>query len=420
MKCRPESRSYSSQVAPREPDSVDDILQQALAQLISGDFNTQWQAAKSLKVMGESAHPALMKIAEDTTTDPDVLCFISEILGANPSPDAILALVLLLKRTTSEEVQDSVIMTLAKQGPSCVEQLLPYAEQPSLQKSVLKALIQINHPTTIAGLMFFAEHKDSDLRAIALEGLGQFHSPEILELLLEGLQDRSAMVRANCTKALGLRLTHEVSEDLVQGLLPLLNDPDPKVRSLTAKALGRVNQDSAIEGLWQCLLNQPELSLFCSDLLQALGWARHPKGVQYLLKLLCSSHAGESNSLQFDWTTGLLIELIQVLGSIHQPDYAANIEQALTPLVMSSSFPFDQFEVKQRLIMAIAHLKQETSIDSLIQALAISEERFRFHLIAALKGINAEKCHEQLIAKSQDSTLDAELADGIEFALKEW
>ena len=422
MKCQPESRSHSSFVAARQPDSGDSLLEKSLIQLNSGDFNERWQAAKSLKTMGEIAHPALIKLTEDSKAESDVLCFVVDILGANPSPDVILALVLLLKRTTSEEVQESVIMTLAKQGPSCIEELLPYAEQPQLQKVVLKALIQINHPATISGLTSFTVHNDADLRAIALEGLGQFHSPEILALLQKGLADQSANVRAICSKAMGLRLEYEKSPQVIESLLPLLEDLDPKVRSITARSLGRINHTEAIEGLWSCLIEQPEASLLCKDLLQALGWSRHARGVDYLLQLIqsVSSETYEKTLIHFDWTTGLVIELIQVLGSINAPQHTSAIEQVLTPLLSSTSFPFDQFQVKQRLIMAIANLKQDHSIEPLIEALAIPEERLRFHLIAALKGINAERCHEILLAKSQDSALEGDLAKGISIALSEW
>ncbi|NJN24033.1 MAG: HEAT repeat domain-containing protein [Acaryochloridaceae cyanobacterium RL_2_7] len=154
--------------------------------------------------------------------------------------------------------------------------------------------------------------------------------------------------------------------------------------------------------------------------------------MEYLLQLLqdisADSSCGNSSRadscgpafVKFDWTTGLVIELIQVLGSITVPQHTHAIATVLTPLVSSTSFPFDQFEVKQRLIMAIANLKQEQSIDALIEALAIPEERLRFHLIAALKGINAERCHEALLAKHQDSALQGDLAEGIAIALSEW
>ncbi|NJN24032.1 MAG: HEAT repeat domain-containing protein [Acaryochloridaceae cyanobacterium RL_2_7] len=248
MKCQPESRSHSSFVVPRQLDSGNSLLEASLIQLYSGDFNARWQAAKSLKTLGEIAHPALMKLAEDTQAEPDVLCFVVEILGANPSPEILLALVRLLKETTSEDVQESIILTLAKQGPSCIEALLPYGKQPSLQKVVLKALIQINHPATLPGLISFTVHHDPNLRAIALEGLGQFHNPEILALLQQGLEDESANVRATCSKAMGLRLEHEKSPQVIESLIPLLDDLDPKVRSITAKSLGRMNHPQSIVG----------------------------------------------------------------------------------------------------------------------------------------------------------------------------
>ena len=188
-------------------------LQEALGQFIDGDFNARWQSAKVLKTYGESIHPQLIAIAQTSIDDPDLQGFIVDILGANATSDVLLALVNLLKQSRDAEVRETIVLTLGKQGPRHVGELMDLTEQPDLQQSVLKALIQINHPSTIEGLLRFVTHDSSDMRSLALEALGQFHAASITDVLRHGLKDDQDFVRAVCVKALGLRSDTEYRFD---------------------------------------------------------------------------------------------------------------------------------------------------------------------------------------------------------------
>lgn len=397
-----------------------DMLEQAINQLVSGDFNARWGVAKSLKLMGEVAHPSLISILETNPQDPDLLGFIAEILGHSPSPQAMLALVHLLNHCDDDDVREAVIYILAKQGPTCVDALLSYLDHPDLQRSVLKALIQMNHPATIEGFLLGCKKDDPEMRALAFEGLGQFHHGAIAPRLIQGLQDPDANVRGICVKALGLRSKSDVNEVLISAVSPLLYDTNERVGRLAAKTLGRFNHPLALESLWHRLIEPSHPSAITPDLIQALAWSGHSQGVHFLLKTMTLLVCDDGPAFRQSWPSELVIELIQTLANLHESNHFSAVENAFMLLLSSKSPLFESIQMKQVLTMAIAKLGQDRSIPPLIQVLANDNDRLRFHVIAALKQLNRDLSYKQLLESSQDLTLEPELRTGIAIALKEW
>lgn len=395
-------------------------LCQAIEQLVSGDFNARWGASKTLKSMGEVAYPALISMVKSKPQDSDLLGFIAEILGHHPSPQAILALVDLLKQSQDDEVQETVIFTLAKQGPLCIQELLTYLDHEHLQGPVLKALIQMNHPAAIEGFQKCVDHQDAGIRTLAFEGLGQFHQPAITPILIQGLKDTDANIRSTCLKALGRRGASEIDKTLISLVSPLLYDTNEKVCHLAAKTLGRFNHPLALEHLWHRLLEQPHPSSMIAVLIQSLGWTGESQGVDYLLKLLHMIENGEVPAFRQQSASALVIELIQVLSTLHDASNSTKVTLALIPLLRSTRKPHQTIQLKQSLTMAIAQLGQESAIPHLIQVLGIKDDRLRLHVIAALKQLNREQSYKQLLATSQELMLDPELQAGIAIALQEW
>lgn len=402
-------------------DTADPILHESLSQLVEGDFNARWQASKILKSYGAEVHEPLITIAQAHRNDPDLQVFIVGILGVNPTPSTLLALVNLLKRSTDEEVRESIILTLGQQGPSQVNELMSFAKQPDLQMPVLRALVQINHPSTLEGLLQFVDHDIGDIRATALEALGQFHSEFITANLLQGLTDPSSNVRAVCVKALGLRGTQEIDEAHITTISALLYDLNADVCHQTARTLGRFDHPLALEYLWQRLIEQPTPISLTKSLVQALGWSCHTTGLAYLSTLLSLvAEDSEDSKLRLPWPSELVMELIQVIANLEKDSPVDQIELQLTSLLGTDIVPFNEIQVQQRLIMAIARLGQVSSISPLINALKMEDDRIRFHIIAALKQIHAEQSHQQLLSRHQDSTLEPALKTGIAIALSEW
>ena len=419
MKWQTESSPLVGQQA-RPVDSEQPMLAQSMDQLVSGDFNARWSASKALKSMGDIAHPSLIEIVESQPQDTDLLGFIADILGHRPSPDAILALVHLLKHCDDDDVRETVILTLAKQGPDCIQELLAYLNHPHLQGTVLKALIQMNHPAAIEGFLSCIDHHDAEIRAQAFEGVGQFHQAAIAPVLIQGLQDTHAKVRGICVKALGLREQSDVNESLITAISPRLYDLNETVCHLTAKTLGRLTHPLAFEHLWHCLIEQSQPSTMTVVLIQALGWAGHSQGVDYLLRLLKMIVSQESPAFQQPWPSAVVLELIQTLTNLYDPQHSIAVERELIPLLTSKVTPFETIQVKQALTMAIAQLGQDHSIPHLISVLSIEDHRLRLHVIAALKQLNRDLSYKHLVAAAQDLTLDPTLTTGIAIALKEW
>jgi len=255
------------------------MLHHAIEQLVSGDFNARWSASKTLKSMGEDAYPSLLPLLESNHQDSDLLLFIVDILGSSSRPEAILALVNLLSDCNDDEVRERTILTLAQQGDTYIQELYPYLDHPSLQGTVLKAFIQMRHPATIKGFLHCLEHPDVEIRALAFEGIGQFHHPEIISRLIQGLQDFQPHIRGLCLKALGMRGESDIDPGVIKAVAPLLYDMNAEVCTLASKALGRFNHSLALEHLWQRLLDQPKdqpmgqpaISPLTPALIQALG-----------------------------------------------------------------------------------------------------------------------------------------------------
>ena len=410
--------------------TIDDGLEDAFRELVTGDFKARWQAAKVLKTYGEEVHERLIAIAQSSAHDPDLIGFIVGILGVDATPEILLTLINLLKSSTDEELRDTIILTLGKQGPSQVDALLELADDPNLEFSVVRALVQINHPSTISGLLKFSSNNNPAIRTLAIEALGQFHSPRISEQLRKGLTDTSSTVRLASLKALGLRQAEEIDPSLISKVSECLYDTNSKVSDTASKALGRYDSPLAIEALWRRLIASSSPTPLTQSLIRALGWSSHPKGIDYLIQLLSQLSSVRQPAVTnepklvstgpSDWPTEMVNGLIQTIANVESSDYQGKIASQLTELLSKDIKPFDEIQVKQQLIMAIARLQQDSSIPDLLNALAIDDDRLRFHIIAALKQINPDLSHEKLVAYNQDSELESTLKAGIEFAVREW
>ena len=75
------------------------LLQQALRDLESGDFQQRWEATKTLGRIGSAAIDPLVAILEDVEADPEVQWFVARILGQFDTEVVINALVNCLQQT---------------------------------------------------------------------------------------------------------------------------------------------------------------------------------------------------------------------------------------------------------------------------------------------------------------------------------
>ena len=413
-------------------------IQTAIETFVNEDFETRWFMAKQLKEYGVDAIAPLIQIlseqsglrsitpsvplaAEAIADEEELQCFIVEIIGATDHPDAVMALVTLLHESRHEAVTLAIAKTLASFGTSHLDCLMNCQNELQLHLPVVKALALIEHPKTIQVLMDYVESPNAEVRTIAHEALGQFHQPHITTQLLKALSDSNSAVRVVALKALGMRTQPERDAQLVDAIAPLLFDTHPKVCQQAAQALGRFDDPKAIEAIWDRLRAQQESSELTSTLIQSLGWSVHPRGVDYLLRILkLVSTQEQDQHFQPQWPAMLLSEVVRVLARVTDPVQAATVTDAFVDLLQLEMAPFPQPSLQRTIISAIAQLGQSTAIPSLGQHLRIADDGTRFHIIAALKQLDRQQSFEWLQCQNQKEDLDPQLVEGISVALREW
>jgi HEAT repeat protein len=83
------------------------------------------------------------------------------------------------------------------------------------------------------------------VRPLAMEALGKFNNPQVIELLLIGLEDENFETRLSGIKALGSFHDSRVVEPMIK----CLSDTEWSVREEAAKALGQLNAGNAVTSL---------------------------------------------------------------------------------------------------------------------------------------------------------------------------
>lgn len=101
---------------------------------------------------------------------------------------------------------------------------------------------------------------DSSVRLVAIQNLGQYQTPEIVAGLVELLNDNDPNIRTVATLALGrCKSSPEVItlHRIVAHLLKRISDPDRLVRQATCISLGHIRAGEAVKSLVQVWRNEP-------------------------------------------------------------------------------------------------------------------------------------------------------------------
>ena len=98
---------------------------------------------------------------------------------------------------------------------------------------------------TMELLSFRALHDNDPMtRKHSVYLLGQVGDPRSIDTCIHAMRDQEKAVRAQASKALA-----EIGEPALERLLPLLNDPDWKIRYRGAEALGMMKDKRAVSPL---------------------------------------------------------------------------------------------------------------------------------------------------------------------------
>lgn len=378
----------------------------ALDVLNMGDFQSRWDTAKQLEDCGEMIVSPLLNLLKVSDADPELQWFIAKILASLRHPDAIFALSQLLDHS-DEDVRTMAAQGLAKMGTEAIDQLSDALKDPTRQMTALRALTQMHRPEIVPLLLEVSQTGSAEARSLAFEALDQFIDPRISPVLLEGLTDVSAEVRQAAIASLAVRTQDHSTIDLVERLIPALNDADPGVVTQAAKALGRLGTDRGAIALTQ-KCSEPNLDpTLHQTLIQALGWIGSAAALRGLME------TWQTLAQQTPLPELLMQEILSS---------AARFSEAAEWLLALVRSPILQQSPKLRAnaMLSLGRVGSPVLLPLLVERLEDPDYIVRLHVVAALKQIDSELAHTAIQQRIADDNITPELAEGLAIALREW
>ena len=369
---------------------LDEAIQQAIAQITTGDFHSRWdstkQYSKQFAEWGDrSVNPLIDQLQNES--DPTNQGFLVRVLSQFNRADVACAIAQLLMATPDEDVQIEATKALTTLGSIAIETLTTLLETPDLSQKILaaRALSHIRRSSVITPLLSVATHPNSDLRAIALEALGSFHDPRITLLLLAAVEDEPA-ISQEAIRALGRRSDLLETTDLMTPLTRALSSPDESVAKESAIALGRLGSPAAISAL-ASLLSQPRPTAVKIAAVRALGWS----GTRMAIEAMAEA---------FDYTVPVMmpevkLEIARSLGQTYDDYLKAIAARPLITWLKSKPNTAEQptFSLKQTVILTLSRLGSPDAIEPLVVTLEDADDRIRMHALSALKQIDPDNRH---------------------------
>lgn len=406
------------------------VLSLALEILETGDFHQRWEVAKVFPRLGNFAIAPLVDILADSAEeDRELRWFAARILGDFHAPEAIAALVEVLKTDPSEDLTAMAAAALASLGASsknatafrlAIDALTELLHQEDTRSLAVRALSHIRHSETITPLLSVIQDKQVAVRTTAIEALSSFQDERIPPVLLDALKDTAAPVRREATIGLGLRPQLQQELALVAQLTKQLWDLNLEVCHAAAIALGRMGTDAAADALFAVLRKGNAPISLQVQIVRSLSWIETPRALSYLQQAIAqrnqsqgcikdaeNGRRGDGESFASDFPPSpsprvtasssrpmshdseeidlVCQEIIGVLGRVEKPDVVPLATKILLD-ALNSNYPTIQHpRLKQALATSLGHLKDPAAIDSLIQMLADEDEGVKWHAIAALK-----------------------------------
>lgn len=381
------------------------LLDLAMQVLKSGSFQQRWEIAKLFPNFGIVALSPLIELLGDEEADPEAQWFAIRILGSFNHPHVVETLIDLLKTSQSEELNAMAVSVLASLGSPAVAVLEELLNDDSTRLFGTQALGQIRRSETVPLLMKVAQDQDAQVRAIAIEALSSFHSPDITKALVTALKDQAAPVRIAAVSGLGFCDIQECEQaEIVSHLRPLLFDLNLEVCRQTAISLGRLATPEAATTLNEVLKSNHTPEKLAIDIVRALGWMPLLEALNYLEVALVES----SEAVQ--------LEVVQTLGRVE----AIQLKPRATEILLDRCNSIQSPTIRCAIALSLSQLGNPEAIDALIAMLADSDVSVRFHVISALKILDAETAHQKLTKLSQIESQESEFGQGIVIALQEW
>jgi HEAT repeat protein len=361
------------EIAPKRQQ----LLEFSLSVLHFGDFHLRWDIAKIFRRLGKIAIDPLIDILEDGEGDEELRWYAARLLGELKYPEAIEALVALLKNSNNEELKAMASSALGQIGTPAIESLGELLASPDSRLLAVRALYYIRHTQTLPMLLSVVEDSQVLVRATAIEALGSFHDQRIPLVLLKALDDVAPSVRREAIVGLGFRRDLCDELDLVNKLQPKLYDTNLDVCCAAAVSISRMGGDAAAQALFQVLISYNTKELLQLEIIRALAWIGNESGLEYLGAAL-----KELKSVK------LVREITTVLGRVQQPGFQEIACDILLESLDTGNQAIDLPYVKQSLALSLGQLGCKQAKDILISLLADKDTGVRLHAVAALKNMD--------------------------------
>jgi len=357
------------------------VLNWALEILIAGDFQERWDVAKIFPALGKRAIAPLIAILSDEDAEEELHWFGARILGDFNDPAVISAMVELLKNAESEDLSAIAVTALASLGKDAIAALTNLLNQEEWRLLAVLGLANIRTKEVISPFLAVVNDPQVQVRAAAIEALGSFHDPRIPSVLIAALKDVAAIVRKEAVIALGVRTDLRDKLDLVNVLKPLLWDFNIEVCQQAAIALGRLGSDAAVDALfqlWQSSVTPLPLQL---EAIRSLGWVSTSKAINYLREIMKQNPdlINLKNS-----QLPIFQEIITVLGRVEN-QYLISVATEVLVEFWRSHPAIKYPEIRQAVAMSLGQLGDSQGIDLLLNLLEDEDLSVRLHAIAALK-----------------------------------
>ncbi|MFB2918908.1 MULTISPECIES: HEAT repeat domain-containing protein [Aerosakkonema] len=409
---------YLSQMLERKnllATDVTRLLDWALEILTEGDFQERWDVAKVFPSLGDRAIAPLIAILKDEEAEEELRWFVPRILAEFDSPEAVTALVEILKTSQTEELSAMAAEALANLGQSAqkhhafrfaIAALTDLLAAEETRLLAVRSLSHIRRSEIVTPLLGVVKDKQISVRAAAIEALSSFHDSRIPPVLLNALKDVAAPVRREAIIGLGLRSDLQKQLNLVSQIVPLLWDFNPEVCAAAASTLGRLGTDAAADALFQ-VLSSPLLAMSLQlQCVRSLSWIETPKALAHLQAALTFA------------PIAIYQEIVTVLGRVEQPHLAPDAASILIDALKSQHPLLQDSSVKQALAISLGQLKHPQAIHPLIEMLADPDLGVRLHATAALKKFPTALVQLQQLAANENLT--QEWKQGIAIALQEF
>ncbi|MEB3179917.1 MAG: HEAT repeat domain-containing protein [Nostocaceae cyanobacterium] len=384
-------------------------LELTLDVLIYGDFYHRWEAAKLLRRLGSICVAPLREILGDDQADEELHWYAVRILGDFKHPEAIAALVEVLKNKYNDELSGVATIALGQIGADAIPSLTELLADDKTKLLSVLALSHIRNSATIEPLLSVVKDEDVSIRAAAVEALSSFHDPRVATVLLNALHDLAATVRREAVNGLGFRPELQSQLDLVNHISPLLYDFNIDVCCTAAVTLSRIGGDVAAKNLYQVLISPHTPQKLQIEVIRGLVWVKTTSGLEYLQQAL--PHLQKEKIWQ---------EIVSVVGRVESVQLKPKAAEILISLLDTQHPATKLPAIKQALALSLGQLGVQSAIKPLISLLADTHNGVRLHAIAALKNLAPDTAQQYLQQLVDNQTLAPDMQQGVALALAEW